>query len=121
MAVYFDNAATTAPTVEVLEAFNNALMIYGNPSSMHAAGMAARSALEKARATLAGFAGCKTEELYFTASGTEANNTAIFGVMARAKNARRVVLTDSEHPSVTECVRTLERWCVSLPVAAFWI
>jgi len=108
MAVYFDNAATTAPAEEAVKAFTDTLMLYGNPSSLHSAGASARAALEKARGTLASLAGCKSEELYFTASGTEANNTAIFGVMARAKNARRVVLTDSEHPSVSECARALE-------------
>ncbi len=109
MAVYFDNAATTAPSEAAVKAFTDTLNIYGNPSSLHAAGMEAKAALEKARTALAGLAGCKSEELYFTASGTEANNTAVFGLMARAKSCRRVVLTDSEHPSVLECVRMLER------------
>lgn len=108
MAVYFDNAATTAPSAEAVKAFNDTLMLYGNPSSLHSAGAESRAALEKARAALASLAGCKSEELYFTASGTEANNTAVFGVMARSKSVRRVVLTDSEHPSVSECARMLE-------------
>lgn len=110
MAVYFDNAATTAVSDTAMEAFISALSLYGNPSSLHAAGSAARGVLDKARASLASLAGCKAEELYFTASGTEANNTAIFGIMARrAKQANRIVLTDSEHPSVAECVAVLER------------
>lgn len=110
MAVYFDNAATTPVSDGVKEAFISALSLYGNPSSLHGAGSAARNAMEQARHTLASLAGCKEEEFYFTASGTEANNTAIFGIMARkAKQCRRVVLTDSEHPSVTECVRALEK------------
>ncbi len=109
MALYFDNAATTAPSKTAVEAYINALALYGNPSSAHAAGMAARSALEKARQTLASLIGCKEGELYFTASGTEANNTAIFGLYALAcRKAKRVVLTDSEHPSVTNCAKRLE-------------
>lgn len=110
MAVYFDNGATTIPAKKAVDAYINALELYGNPSSVHGAGAAARTALEQARATLANLVGCKNEELYFTASGTEANNTAIFGAAAlRARRARRVVLTDSEHPSVTECARALEK------------
>lgn len=109
MAVYFDNAATTPVSDRAMEAFISALSLYGNPSSVHAAGSAARRALEDARAVLASLAGCKNEELYFTASGTEANNTAIFGIMEKkAKQCRRIVLTDSEHPSVAECARVLE-------------
>lgn len=110
MAVYFDNAATTAPSKAAAQAFCNALSVYGNPSSPHGAGVAARTALEDARASLAALAGVKREELYFTASGTESNNTAIFGIAAlKRRHSGRIVITDSEHPSVTECARALEK------------
>lgn len=109
MALYFDNAATTKPCDTAVEAYINALALYGNPSSSHAAGMAAHTALEKARQAIAALVGCKAEELYFTASGTEANNTAVFGLAAlAARRSKRVVLTDSEHPSVTQCAKRLE-------------
>lgn len=109
MDIYFDNAATTVPSQTAINAYTDALSLYGNPSSLHAAGIKAHGALESARKTLAALIGCRSEELYFTASGTEANNTAIFGLAAlAARKSKRVVLTDSEHPSVTACVKTLE-------------
>lgn len=109
MAMYFDNAATTSPSAAAINAYINALQLYGNPSSSHKAGMAAHNALEKARQTLSALIGCKADELYFTASGTEANNTAVFGLYAlQARRSKRVVLTDSEHPSVTQCAKRLE-------------
>ncbi len=110
MEIYFDNAATTPVSDRAKAAYISALELMGNPSSVHSAGSAARRALEDARATVASAAGFKAEELYFTASGTEANNTAIFGIAERkAKQSRRVVLTDSEHPSVMECAKKIER------------
>lgn len=110
MELYFDNAATTKPSETAVAAYIEALGRYGNPSSAHAPGVKARECLENSRRELARCVGCKTEELYFTASGTESNNTAIFGLAAlRAHHSRRVVLTDSEHPSVTQCAKRLEK------------
>lgn len=108
MAIYFDNAATTIPSEVAVAAFTKGLALYGNPSSPHAAGAEAKRALEAARKTVAAAVGCKTEELYFTASGTEANNTAIFGLWTlRKRRGNRIILTDSEHPSVAEPCRRL--------------
>ncbi len=107
--MYFDNAATTVPSGAAVRAYTEALGLFGNPSSPHAAGVAAREALEAARAAISSHVGCRADELYFTASGTEANNTAIFGAFAFAsRRTKRIVLTDSEHPSVEECVKRLE-------------
>ena len=109
MAIYFDNAATTKPSALAVEAFTAGLSIYGNPSSPHALGAEARRGLESARAALAKLVGCKTEEFYFTASGTESNNSAIHGLWERRQRyGKRVILTDSEHPSVKEPCRRLE-------------
>lgn len=109
MAIYFDNAATTKPSAAAVAAFTEALSLYGNPSSPHALGAEARRRLETARATLASLVGCKTEELYFTASGTESDNSAIYGLWElRKRYGKRVILTDSEHPAVKEPCRRLE-------------
>ncbi len=109
MAIYFDNAATTKPSAVAVEAFIQGTALYGNPSSPHALGAEARRSLEAARAALAGLAGCKSEEFYFTASGTESNNSAIYGLWElRKRYGKRVILTDSEHPSVKEPCRRLE-------------
>lgn len=102
MAIYFDNAATTQPSPAAVEAFLEGLGLYGNPSSPHGAGSAARAALEGARKRLAALVGCKNEEFYFTASGTEANNIAINGLwQLRKRRGKQVILSDSEHPSVS--------------------
>lgn len=109
MAIYFDNAATTKPTSAAISAFTQGLAAYGNPSSPHALGAESRRALEGARKALASLVGCKTEEFYFTASGTEANNSAVYGLWEyRKRYGKRVILTDSEHPSVKEPCRRLE-------------
>ncbi len=109
MIAYFDNAATTAPSQAAIDAASGALGVFGNPSSPHKAGMAAREALEAARKRLAACIPCKAEELYFTSCGTESNNTAIFGAMhLKRRHSKRIVLTDSEHSSVNQCVKKLE-------------
>lgn len=109
MAIYFDNAATTKPSAAATAAFLKGLALYGNPSSPHALGAEARRALEEARRSLSARVGCKAEELYFTASGTESNNIAIYGLWGlRHRYGKRIILTDSEHPSVKEPCRRLE-------------
>lgn len=109
MAIYFDNAATTIPCERAVRAYTEGLGLYGNPSSPHAAGSEARRGLEGARKRLAAAVGCKAEEFYFTASGTEANNIAIHGLWSlRKRRSPRVLMTDSEHPSVARPVRALE-------------
>lgn len=78
MKVYFDNAATTRLDTEVLEAMLPLMTEqYGNPSSIHGHGRAVRSAIERARKTIAGLIGAAPAEVFFTSGGTEADNTAI--------------------------------------------
>lgn len=109
MSVYFDNAATTAPSKHAIEAFLSAAECFGNPSSPHKAGSAARALLESSRKTLASLIPCKPEEFYFTSCGTESNNTAMLGaIQLKKRHSHRVVLTDSEHPSVAQCAKRLE-------------
>lgn len=109
MSIYFDNAATTVPSETALSAAQKALSLYGNPSSPHAAGVEAKRELEAARKAFASIVGFNGEEVYFTASGSEANNTAIFGIAsAQKRRSKTVVSTDSEHPSVDEPLKRLE-------------
>ena len=111
--IYLDNSATTEMLPSVKETMIRALETYGNPSSTHAAGIDARRVIDKARDQVAGALGMGrlgAENLFFTASGSEANNTAIMGV-AYAKQKRRqnrIITTDSEHPSVENVMRKLE-------------
>lgn len=82
---------------------------YGNPSAVHSKGVRARNALEAARKNIADVLSCLPEEVYFSHSGTLANNTAIYSaVEARKKMGNRIVTTALEHPSVARCMDTLE-------------
>jgi cysteine desulfurase len=83
--IYADHAATTRPAPEVLEAMQPWLgESFGNASSVHSRGEAARDAVEAARLEVARLLGAQTEEVVFTASGSESNNLALQGVMRAA-------------------------------------
>ena len=111
MECYFDNSATTRPTEKAVEAMVKAVTdTYGNPSSLHEVGDSANRLLEESRKTVADFMHCKPSEIYFTASGTESNNMALYGAaMAMRGKGRKIVSTDLEHPSVSEPLNRLEQ------------
>ncbi len=102
--IYLDNSATTALSSEVRAAMLEVWDNVGNPSSLHAAGLAAKKRLEAARSSLLSSAGLKSVEwqAIFCGSGSEANNLAILGSAhtGRHLDSRRVLITDSEHASV---------------------
>lgn len=108
--VYADHAATTAPVPEVVAGMLPYLgEAFGNASSVHTRGEAARDAIEAARAHVAALIGTMPEEIVFTATGSEANNLAVAGLMHAAEgNRKRVVVSAIEHPSVLETARALE-------------
>lgn len=110
MEIYLDNSATTKVCREAAEAAMKMLTEnYGNPSSLHRKGVEASKALENARQQVADALSCAKEEIYFTPSGTVANNTAIFGaVNANKRKGNRIITTAIEHPSVNECMKRLE-------------
>ena len=114
MLIYLDNSATTALSPSVKRRMTEAMEIYGNPSSTHRAGIEARRVIEEAREKVGGALGIgrpNPENLIFTASGSEANNTAILGSVY-AKDKRRtnkIITTDSEHPSVENVMKKLEK------------
>lgn len=106
---YLDNAATEKPYETAIEAMVNAARCYGNPSSAHTAGRAAAELLEDSRKTLSSVVGCEKDEFYFTPSGTFANNAAILGTAYRhIRRTKRIISTDSEHPSVELPLKRLE-------------
>ena len=108
--IYFDHAATTPPAPGVLAAMEPYFAGgFGNASSVHARGEAARDAVEAARGEVAALIGATPEEVVFTATGSEANNLALHGVLAGAPaERRRLVVSAIEHPSVLETARSLE-------------
>ena len=110
MRVYLDHNATTPLREEVVAAMAGALRdCFGNPSSTHAEGAAARAAIERARAEVAALLGVAPAEVIFTAGATEANNAALRGALAARPERRHLVATCVEHPSVEEPLRALER------------
>ncbi len=107
--IYFDSAATTAPSEQALLAAENAFKIYGNPSSVHSAGLEGKKLIDQARKSLSRALYCKPEEIIFTSCGSESNNQAIFGAAKlRIRRSKRIITTDSEHPSVSEPIKALE-------------
>ncbi len=116
--VYLDNNATTPLAPGVLDAMLPYLTgQFGNPSSPHAAGMAAKTAVGSARAVVASLIGGRPAEVIFTASASEANHTAILGILADAPSGRRgFVTTAVEHPSILLLARDLVRrgWPVTI-------
>lgn len=118
MPVYFDNNATTRLDPRVLEAMLPYLSgPYGNASSLHRFGRAARDAVEAARAQVAALVGAQPGEVIWTSGGTEANNLAIKGVTDHATPSR-VLYGVTEHPAVMETAESLKArgWGVE-PVA----
>jgi cysteine desulfurase len=109
MRIYLDHNATTPLRDEVVDAMTRVLRdCYGNPSSVHAEGAAARAAVERARERAAALVGVEPGELVFTAGATEANNAALHGALAAAGPRSRLVTTAAEHPSIEEPAAALE-------------
>ncbi|HEX4754443.1 MAG TPA: cysteine desulfurase family protein [Candidatus Dormibacteraeota bacterium] len=107
---YLDHAATTPPAGEVIDAMLPYLRAdWGNPSSPHARGRRARSAIDDSRDRLAGLLGCAAREVTFTAGGTEADNLAIRGTLGRwgAERGRHVVTSAIEHEAVLATAHAL--------------
>lgn len=108
--VYLDNSSTTKPCAKSIQAIKEALETdWGNPSSLHILGFEAEKRIKTVRGSVADILHASVDEIYFTGSGTEGNNTAIFGAaLARKKRGNRIVTTAIEHPSVLEPMRELE-------------
>ncbi len=109
--VYLDHIAATPLLPEVREAMRPFLEeMFGNPQSLHAAGREAQAAVEAARGDVAALVGARADEIYFTASGTEANNFALKGLAAgQQAKGRHLVVSAIEHSSVLNSVKALER------------
>jgi len=107
--IYFDNSASAIPNPMALESAAEAMKHFANPSSPHFAGLEARGMVEEARKKAAAALVCSQTEIFFTSSGTEANNMAILSMADKNKRAGNVIVTShAEHPSVTETFKALE-------------
>ena len=109
--VYFDYGATTPVRPEVVEAMLPYLQEqFGNPLSLHRYGDGPRQAVEEAREKVAQLIGARANEIYFTASGSEANNMAVKGVaLMNEKKGRHLVVSAVEHLSVINAAQTMEK------------
>lgn len=110
MSVYLDNAATTKPCREAVEAVTEAITNnFGNPSSLHRMGLNAQLAVDSARRSIADAIGCDSGCIYFTSGATESNNLALRGASAAyGKKKKRIVVSSVEHASVAETAADLE-------------
>jgi cysteine desulfurase NifS/selenium donor protein len=108
--IYLDYNATTPIDPRVRKAMLPFMdRHFGNPSSSHAFGMAARKAVDGARLQVAGVLGCEVYEIVFTGGGSESNNHAIKGAaMARQAEGDHIITSSIEHPAVTEVCRYAE-------------
>lgn len=100
--IYLDHAAMTPPIPAALEAYNNAP--FGNPSSEHHYGMAARAALEQARFDIATIMECEPEEIYFTSTATEA---AALALNSLAEKDYEIRPSAFEHHAITENINEI--------------
>lgn len=110
VSTYLDNNATTQPLPEVVEAVAACMRsTWGNPSSVHRAGMEARHLVELAREDVSNLVGCLPREVIFTGSGTEAANLALAGSVALAAGRTLVITARTEHSAVREKVQAMAR------------
>ena len=112
---YLDYNATAPLRDEVRDAVIAALSLYGNPSSVHAEGRAARAAIEAARVKVARLVGATPEDVIFTSGGTEANALAL---AAQAGQAWHCYLSAVEHPSVRSGGRFYRETTTTIPVTS---
>lgn len=109
MRAYLDHAATTPMLPAAIAAMSEQLGNVGNPSSLHAAGRAARKVVEEGREQVAAAVGARPSEVIFTGSGTEADNLAIKGLFwqRRTDTRRRILASSVEHHAVMDPVQWL--------------
>ncbi len=111
--VYLDNAETTQPAPEVImtEVLLNCFTeTYGNPSSLHSFGQEAKNIVEASRRNIAGFINASPDELIFTGSGTESNETVLSGIAQALKGkGNHIIASAIEHHTLLEPLCFLEK------------
>jgi cysteine desulfurase len=113
--IYLDTAAATPLLPAVFSVMEPYLReCYGNPSSIHQEGIVAKQAITDSRLKIARTLGMRSDQVFFTGSGTESNNLAILGYVealfqaGRAYETMEVITTAIEHPSVLELIPVLQ-------------
>src|SRR5258706_4249098 len=112
LPIYLDHAATTPTAPEAVDAMLPYLpgpRACGNPSSIHRYGREARAAVDSARDSVAALIHADYSEIYFTGSGTEADNLALIGTMQAAPSERNhLVITAIEHHAILHTAHFLQ-------------
>lgn len=116
MSVYLDHNATTRVRPEAIAAMVSTMEKVGNPSSIHAAGRAARAVMEEARSHVATLIAAPASTVIFTSGGTEANAIALESAVAAG--ARRLIISAIEHPSIADAAAASDAAVEVMPVTA---
>ncbi|MBU4299521.1 cysteine desulfurase NifS [Patescibacteria group bacterium] len=108
--IYLDYAATTPVDTRALKAMLPYFTEkFGNTMSLHSFGQEAKEALEQSREAVADLMGAKPQEIFFTGSATESNNTVLKGIaLAHKEKGRHIIISPIEHDCVMESARFLE-------------
>ena len=109
--IYLDNAATTRTAPEVVDAMLPYFSeYYGNPSTIYALGSSCKKAVTATRGIIADKLGCKPEEIYFTAGGSESDNWAIKAAAeAYGAKGKHIITSAIEHHAVLHTCKYLEK------------
>ncbi|NBV42414.1 aminotransferase class V-fold PLP-dependent enzyme, partial [bacterium] len=110
--IYFDYNATAPVLPELITRYKNYLSIYGNPSSFHALGRQARTAIDEARETIASHIGAHRSQVLFCASGSEANTQVIHTVVMKQileHKPQHIIYSAIEHPCILNAVKWAEK------------
>ena len=110
--IYLDNSATTKPCESAIKALEKAMTsTWGNPSSLYGLGVDAENLINETRLRIANLINARADEIFFTGSGTEANNLAIIGAVNLMKRrGKKIITTSVEHPSVLNTCSFLEQY-----------
>lgn len=104
--IYLDNAATTRPSKEVIDAVSTSMEeFYGNPSAVYSLGVNSAKKLDECRETISKTINASKDEIYFTSCGSEGNNLILRGIL---KKGLHVITTSFEHSSVKNAITLLE-------------
>lgn len=107
--IYLDNAATTRPWPEVIEAMRESMSSgFGNASSLHRRGVRAARRIDEAKEAIVSLVGSGPWEVVFTSGGSESDNLAVFGSVPRGRRTD-IVTTTVEHAAITEACRRVCR------------
>ena len=109
--IYFDNSATTKIKTEVLNEMMPFLTSeFGNASSLYSIGRNSKRAIEKARKQVAELINCNSNEVFFTAGGSESDNIALKGfAYANKEKGNHIITSKIEHPAILETCQMLEK------------